>query len=66
MTFEGARTTDDPGLRMDRLARMAEADNWIHSPEPVRRRRKRDLFGDFIGMVTIIALALIAYAVVGP
>jgi len=32
-----ARDTDAPDLDVRRLARMAEADNWMHAPRPVAR-----------------------------
>lgn len=31
-------TCESDGLRLERLARMAEADNWLHGFVPRRRR----------------------------
>lgn len=57
--FEGASRDDDPGIRFDRLARMAEAGNWLHCDRPVRRRRHPP-FWPTVAASALLAAALMA------
>ena len=51
-----AATREPEGLRLERLARMAEADNWLHGFEP-RRRSRRHLLA--LAGAAAIALGLV-------
>ena len=62
--FDGAREdmlSDEPrSLRIDRLARMAEADNWLHADPTYRRRTSRAwLYVEaLLGLIGIAVIAL--------
>jgi fatty acid desaturase len=45
-----AATRDPDQLRLERLARMAEADNWLHGLERPRRRRR---------LIVIVAISVV-------
>lgn len=58
--FDGCRNHDDPGLDPERLARMAEADNWLHAPGPRRRRWARGArYAEaLLGLICVAAMML--------
>lgn len=58
--FDGASDDDRelyPRLDPERLARMAEAGNWLHGPEPLRRRHVGQTVAKWIVVVAIAAAA---------